>query len=581
MNSKVRPPSRFVAWLALSAVLAFVASTLEQSIWQNGLIVLALLPAVAVALRAIQQLRPSIGQTLLVGVGLLLLSGLSRQAALVLAGGELLVVGLDLWLRSYTRLIHGAALGPVALVRIERLNCEELEPYANVKVHDRVVVAPGERVPVDGRLVSHTGRLRLQFWPRQTQTVASGELVVAGSHAASRLVLEALNVGSDTTTAQLNAHAKRVTAQLPPLLQRLERLLALIQLVWSGGAILVWFMADDRVLFSWVALAGVWWLGTLLGRVMWLRLVSKAARAGYFVTSWEAVPRSRHLQTAVFGKTGILTVGEPHLLEVIAAPGARREDILRVAAALELESDHPIARTIKRSALVDQLAVPAPTQVEVRASLGQVGTIEGDSFAVGSSGLMRQLEVPILAELQRQAKLREAQGATTIYVASAERVLGLLVLKDVVRPSATGLIKALGERGITQVQLVSGDAALVTRAVAATLGIPAQNVSARMTAQHKERHVKQLQRSATMVVADPVSDSAMLAPAGLGVAFMGWGTALKQVAAQVLVQAPTLEHLAQLLGALRGTASLWWLAPVISAGISLAAVATLLTWRAF
>src|SRR4029079_15274352 len=120
----------------------------------------------------------------------------------------------------------------------------------------------------------------------------------------------------------------------------------------------------------------------------WVHLLVRSMSHGVLITTWEALRRSRHLRTAVLDKTGTVTDGAPHILQVLTTTYITREDLLRLAAALEFAVDHPIARTIKRAIAEERIKAPAAESVELRQSLGLEGVVEQEHFAIGNSRLV-------------------------------------------------------------------------------------------------------------------------------------------------------------------------------------------------
>ncbi|MFO0704870.1 MAG: HAD family hydrolase [Candidatus Andersenbacteria bacterium] len=572
----LRAPSRFIAWLTASLILGVVALFVHGGL-QVVFILLTLLPLLALATRAALRRTPSIGQTIVIATALLLGAGAQQSAALVALIGAAFILLLDVALRTRTARFLATFPPPASLVRVERLSREERIPASAIQLHDRVLVLPGEHIPVDGRLISTSARVLLPGAPQHERKVA-GEMLIAGTLAVSRLLVDAVYVGQETSMAILNQIANRVIRQLPPYVQRMELLLFGTQLVWSATVIAWWFFAADRTQVAWLALGGVWWLGSLLSRVAWVRLLVESGKRFLLLTTWQAVRRARQIKTAVLDKTGTLTSGAPGVLQVMTANNLAREDVLRVAAALEFTIDHPIARTIKQTVAAEHLTIPAAEHVVLKSGNGVEGEIEGERFAVGNLQLLTHWHLSLDEAMQRRAKLQESQGATVIYVLSDRQVLGALILKDVPRPSAQALVAGLRAAGVQQVHLVSGDSPLVVRAMAASLGIASSHAFAHTSAERKKAHVAQLPNLEVLALGDPRSDHAMLTQSGLGVGFLGAGPALREPALQILIRSTLLSELPWLLRRLRRLERLWWLTPLVSllaSGLAVTAVAVL------
>jgi P-type Cu2+ transporter len=227
------------------------------------------------------------------------------------------------------------------------------------------------------------------------------------------------------------------------------------------------------------------------------------------------------VDVVLFDKTGTLTKGEPAVVDVVATDGIDRDALLALAAAVESESEHPIARAIVRAAagLDDHPGVQA---VESLTGRGVRASLDGRTISVGSPGLLAELDAKIPGELDRQLATRRQAGSTVLYVTSDRDVEGAIVVEDEVRPESHGAVDGLHRRGI-RVAMITGDARPVADAVARTLGI--DEVFAEVLPSDKDAKVQELQLRGHRVamVGDGVNDAPALARAEVGIA-IGAGT---------------------------------------------------------
>jgi Cu2+-exporting ATPase len=264
----------------------------------------------------------------------------------------------------------------------------------------------------------------------------------------------------------------------------------------------------------------------------------RAARAGILIKDRLALERMRTVDVVLFDKTGTLTKGEPAVVSVAttdgidgdSSGGVGRDTLLGLAAAVESESEHPIARAIVRAAqgLGDH---PAVRNVESLTGRGVRATVDGRTVSVGGPGLLKELGVEIPRALGQQVEVRRQAGSTVLYVTSDHQVQGAIVVEDEIRPESRGAVDGLHQRGI-RVAMITGDARPVADAVAKTLGI--DEVFAEVLPSEKDAKVRELQSHAgppergqrgrrVAMVGDGVNDAPALARADVGIA-IGAGT---------------------------------------------------------
>lgn len=561
-----RTPLRYLAWLVGVIGLGVLALMPLGNIAAVVFVIATMLgavPLIAQAGRAVSERRPDVSLAALSAAAIWLALGqtmLAWAAILVGLGVTLAAAAVRHALRA--RLGRAMELQP-PVVRVVRTSREELVAYGAVHPGDRVVVQQGERVPVDGELISATAKVRAAFGERE-ERLAAGDTVTSGDVAMTQLVVEARHVGREATWSIVATLIDRLAATLPRGLMQLERGLLLVQGVWIAlTLIVVAFVGrttDDRVLLAWLCVGGAWWLGSLVARGVLAAWTVRLLRRGLLPKTWSVVERTRRLGAVVFHKTGTLAAGTPMLVDVKPATDAvARDDLLRLVAALERDIDHPIAHSIRRAAVAGRLSPPHAADVVLHPSAGVTGTISGERFMVGTEHFVASHQAELPPELARFAARHREQGATIVFVAKPGKTLGLLVFAEVPRPSASALIRDLKLVGLTPM-LISGDEALPTRAAAAAAGIAADEVFAPLAPTAKAALVREHRVQGVVVVADPTADRVTLAEASLGIGFLGSGPKLTDPSSQVLIRSDDLSLVGEFLGYVRRVRLLPWFA---------------------
>ncbi len=395
---------------------------------------------------------------------------------------------------------------------------------------DTVLVRPGARIPADGTVVDGTADVDESMITGESRPVPRtvSDRVVAGTVAtdsALRIRIEA--VGADTALAGI----RRMVEQAQSSRSRAQALAD------SAAALLFWFATGTGVLtfVTWLALGDP---GAAVNRTVTVLVIACphalglaiplviaistaiSARAGILVTDRLALERMRTIDVVLFDKTGTLTRGEPEVVGVVAGDGDE-VGLLRSAAAVEADSEHPLARAVLRAA---ERHGPPPVAADFRALAGRGvrATVDGHELAVGGPNLLRGYELDVPDELRPATDDWAGQGAAVLYVLRNRRVVGAVGLADQVRPESRQAVDDLHARGI-RVAMVTGDSRAVAEHVAAELGV--DEVFAEVLPADKDARVTELQARGHRVamVGDGVNDAPALARADVGVA-IGAGT---------------------------------------------------------
>ncbi|MET7876028.1 heavy metal translocating P-type ATPase [Micromonospora profundi] len=429
-----------------------------------------------------------------------------------------------------------AALLPDEAERVTAGGQVEAVPVTDLRIDDVVLVRPGGRVPADGRIVDGSAELDESMITGESRPVArsAGDRVVAGTVAtdsAIRVRVEAL--GEQTALAGIQRMVAQAQASGGRAQLLADRFAAALFYVATGTAVLtvlVWTLLgrpDEAVIraVTVLVIACPHALGLAIPLVVALS-TALAARSGILVKDRLALERMRTVGAVLFDKTGTLTRGAHVVTDVVVAPGTERDEVLRIAAGVESDSEHPLARAIVSAA---GRAGPAPAAgFRSLPGRGVQATIDGTEYAVGGPALLRERGLSLPAELQEATGRWSARGAAVLHlVRLPETVLGAFALTDEVRPEARGAIDELRAEGVRTIAMITGDARPVAEAVAAELGFRpgVDEVFAEVLPAEKDSRVAELQRRGLTVamVGDGVNDAPALARADVGIA-IGAGT---------------------------------------------------------
>jgi Cu2+-exporting ATPase len=435
-------------------------------------------------------------------------------------------------------------------------------PTADLAVGDLLLVRPGAKVPVDATVEEGESEVDESMVTGESLPVAKvpgSALIGASINTNGTLRARASRVGADTALAQivkLVQEAQNSKAPSQRLADRAAFWLVLVALVGGVGTLLVWLLAgatlNTAVLFAitvvvitcpdalGLATPTAIMVGTGLG-----------AKRGILFKNAAALEAAAHVQVVVMDKTGTLTKGEPEVVQV-TVNGMRETELLRLAAALERESEHPLARAVVKRAEAAGVEVVAAVGFENVPGHGATATVDGRRVAVGNTRLMER-ETVALGELEAQRANIAAEGQTVVWVAVDGKAVGLIAIADAVRPTSKAAVAALREAGIDVVML-TGDNEATARRIADELGV--QTVIAEVLPGQKSEKIAELQRSKGKVamVGDGVNDAPALAQADLGIA-IGAGTDVAIEAADVVLMRSDPLDVATAFAIGRGTLS--------------------------
>ncbi len=406
----------------------------------------------------------------------------------------------------------------------------ETVPVSDLRVGDLVLVRSGGRVPADGEITEGAAELDESMITGESRPVpkAPGATVVAGTVATdSAIRVRVTAVGDDTALAGIQRLVEQAQQSRSRAQALADRAAAFLFYVATASAIvtyLVWsFIGDQRDAIERTVTVLVIACPHALGLAIPLVIAistALAARAGILVKDRLALERMREVDVVLFDKTGTLTTGRPTVSAVV--PGAADEDeILRLAGAVEADSEHPLARAIVRTA-TDRGPVAEASDFRSLTGRGVEALVEGRRLAVGGPAMLRERGLTEPDALSGEIAGWKERGAAVLFLLDGERILGALALEDEVRAESVEAVRELRDRGV-EVAMITGDATQVADVVARELGI--ERVFAEVLPENKDQAVAELQAQGKRVamVGDGVNDAPALARADVGIA-IGAGT---------------------------------------------------------
>lgn len=533
----------------------------------------------------------ALGTSAAFGLSLWLMLGGGSGHALYFESAAVVItlVLLGKWLEARAKRQTTAAIRALQALQPETARVlregQELElPLSALRLGDTVLVRPGERIPVDGELLEGSGPVDESLITGESRPVdkTPGARLLGGSvNGEALLRLRCTALGAESTLARIARMVEQAQGHKAPVQRLVDRVSAVFVPVVMLIALLTllgWGLASgdwERALLNAVAvlvIACPCALGLATPAAI-MAGTGVAARRGILIKDAAALEQAHRVNLVAFDKTGTLTLGRPHLVAQEGEP-----ELLRLAAALQAGSEHPLARAVREAA--QDLALPMASDLQAVAGRGLRARVEGQDLALGSSRYMRELGVALEPLLPRAEGL-QAEGHTVSWLATlgeAPRLIGLLAFGDALKPEAARAVAALHEQGI-RTALVSGDNRGAAERVARELGI--DELRAEVLPEDKARIVAELRASGSVVamVGDGINDAPALAAADVGLA-MATGTEVAMAAAGITLMRGNPALVADAIAVSRKTytkirQNLFWAFVYNLVGIPLAALGLL------
>jgi Cu2+-exporting ATPase len=478
-----------------------------------------------------------------------------------------------------------AKLLPSTATRVVNGASEEVD-ISDLREGDLVLVRPGAGVPADGIVRQGTSEVNEAMITGESQPVKKneGDKLIAGTvNGSGSLRVEVTGTGERTALAgiiRLVEQAQSSRSRAQALADRAAFMLTVIAITAGAITFVAWIairsgepsFAVER-LVTVLVIACPHALGLAVPLVIAIS-TTLGARSGLLVRDRRGLEEARNLTAVVFDKTGTLTKGEHGVVDIAAADDLPLEEALRLAAAVEADSEHPLAQGIVRSAQERGVEVRAASKFEAMPGRGVRATVDGRELYMGGPALLRAESLEVPQAVGEFAVRAAARGQATIYMAEGGRVLAAFAIADVIRPESREAVRALHDRGI-EVVMMTGDAQAVADAVAAELGI--ETVFAEVLPEDKASKIEELKRAGKRVamVGDGVNDAPALVTADVGIA-IGAGTDVAVEAGDIVLVRSDPRDVARIVSLSRASyrkmvQNLWWAAGYNVVAIPLAA----------
>ena len=401
-------------------------------------------------------------------------------------------------------------------------------PVGELRPGDRVLIRPGTRIPVDGRVLSGNSSVEEAAITGESlpQDKLPGSRIFAGTlNQTGALEVAVENLGRDTTFGRIVEAVEKAEQTRAPIQRLADRLAGYLVYFALGSAVLTLLITHNlRSTISVIIVAGACGIaaGTPLAI---LGAIGRAARQGAIIKGGVYLEQLAKIDTVLLDKTGTLTYGKPHVALIDPADGYEPDELLRIAAAAERNSEHPLALAVVTAAQEKQLVIGEPSSFSYTPGKGVHATVDGHTVVVGNTALLEEANVSLPA-------MSTTAGARVL-VARDGQFVGSIHIADQVRDGASEAIRELQEMGL-QIELLTGDTEASANAVAESIGI--RQVSSGLLPEQKSARVDELIHLGRTVamIGDGINDAPALSHAHVGVA-MGSGTEIAHASANVLL----------------------------------------------
>ena len=547
-----------VLLIAATVVQAWAGATFYRAAWRaarhgsaNMNTLVAVGTSVAYGYSAFVTLWPTLAADL----------GLPAQLYYETAVIIVALVLLGRWLEARAKRQTGAAVRalmelqpPVA--HVVRNGVEFDVPIEQVRVGDLVRVRPGDRVPVDGTVTDGRSAVDESMLTGESLPVdkAPGDEVIGATiNTSGSFLFSARRVGTDTALAQIVRLVTDAQGSKAPVQRLADRIAEIFVPIVLGVAALTfvgWLILGPSPAFALTTAIAVLIIACpcALGLATPTAIMvgtGKAAEHGVLIGGGEALEAARDITAIVLDKTGTLTRGRPEVTRLYTAGGATEEELLRLAAAAETGSEHPLGRAVLAHADARGIGLPAATDFAAAAGAGVIATVDGRCVAVGTA-----LHAGTGDELADQ--IAEA-GATPLVVSADGRLLGAVSVADTIRPESRAVVEQLRALGL-DVWMLTGDRRRTAEALARQAGIAADHVLAEVRPDGKAAAIRDLRESGATVamVGDGINDAPALAEADLGIA-IGTGSDVALAASDITLVGGDLRGIVTAIGLSRRT----------------------------
>jgi len=448
---------------------------------------------------------------------------------------------------------------------IVRRNSRHVEiPIDEVDLDDIVIIRPGTRIPVDGKILAGSSPVDQSPVTGESMPVDKTVMdnVFAGSlNGEGALEIQVTRLAKDSTLARVTQMVEQAQAGKSPSQQLTDRFMRwFVPIVLIGDLLLIiippLFGVPITESFSraMVVLVAASPCALALGTPAAIMAgVAQAARNGVLIKGGVHLENLGRLKAMAFDKTGTITQGKLQLTDIFSTDSVNETELLALAAAIETRSAHPIAKAIVKEAEARQLMLPEISEAESLTGSGMRAEFQGQSIWVGNLQTLQETGIQVPPAILAQAELLSSQGKTTMTISKGEKILGLIAVADTIRPDVTSTINKLHALGIHQTVMLTGDNHQVAAHIASQVGV--DEFQAQLMPEDKVIAIQSLveQYQAAGMVGDGVNDAPALANATVGIALGGASTDVALETADVALMADELSKLPFAVGLGRAT----------------------------
>ncbi|MDO5043811.1 MAG: heavy metal translocating P-type ATPase [Coriobacteriia bacterium] len=454
-----------------------------------------------------------------------------------------------------------------------RNNTELVLELDRVIAGDTVVIKPGEKIPVDGFVLSGSSSVDESMITGESMPVSKKEgdkLIGATINKQGSLLMRATKVGSDSTLAHIIKLVEDAQGSHPPIQRFADKISSIfVPTVLGIGllAFLFWYvlvpvlvnqgllspeLIATNSLLEKAILAGVAVIVIACPCALGLATptaimvgTGKGAELGILIKDGEVLETAHKVDTVVFDKTGTLTKGKPELISLVVEDGQDEAELIRIMKALEAQSEHPLAEAIMNYKADEYGKVSAAKDFNALTGMGVVGTVDNKTYGIGNKKLLDHFGLSLegFERLMSFIDAANAKGQSTMYVLEADRgIIGAVSVADVIKPSAKETVDALHALGI-EVYLLSGDVYATAQAIAEEVNIPQNHVIAEVLPEEKSSKIQELKNTGKIVamVGDGINDTPALAQADVGITMGAGSDAAIETGSIVLVRDNLLD----------------------------------------
>ena len=428
---------------------------------------------------------------------------------------------------------------------VRREDNEVQVPIEEVKTKEVVIVKPGERIPVDGKIIAGCGSINQSMLTGESIPVDKGigDRVYCGTiNESGSCEIEATQVAEDTKLAQIKRLILEAQAEKSPIQRVTDRFaryfipailsIALLTFIITGEAV-------RAITILIVACPCALVLGTPTAVVA---AIGNAARQGILIKGGVYLEQLGKLRTLLMDKTGTLTQGKPKVVEITTFNGLDEKEVLYWAAIAEKRSEHPLSRAVMMKAEELGLHIPHPDSFENFRGKGVKAQWNSKTIIVGSSEMLKGEGIEIPDSVKEWLKLKEPEGMTPLLTTLDHRLLGLISIADTLRERAKATIDKIRREGVSEIWMLTGDSEQVANRIGRELGI---RYEAKLLPEEKVMRVKEWKRKGQTVamVGDGVNDAPALAASDIGIAMGAVGTDVAIETADIALMTDELEKI--------------------------------------